>query len=385
VAPYRRRAVNQVVADPARFRALIDNSVARDPLRSGARRYGSLDQILTDTSLPSTERTRLLTALGERASERVLSSGLSAPELRNIQSARRSFGLGAGGAAPEVIASQAWPELLMAERAGGGPRGTAVTMGRSSVRGGGVGGLVAVVVEGGLILIDPAEHPDWERELLTTGGLGLAAGATGAALEAGFNEQLARWGIRAGYSGRAWTAGGRGLGGGLAGGPAAVLFEWGRMGFSDQSYEQIDYAAKGGRAATSGFISGALSAGLVGAIWGSEVPIAGNIVGFIVGFAGYALVDSVVGDTVEKLVRDIGRELGEMRDAIEWAATESPGSFLALGFATPLGQRGGWGSLVRSPDEAVRDAQREERERQLRLRLLRERQLERRRAEQEPE
>lgn len=48
---------------------------------------------------------------------------------------------------------------------------------------------------------------------------------------------------------------------------------------------------------------GALAAGLTGAIAGSEVPILGNAVGFLVGIGIYYIVDSTVGEDVEAGVR----------------------------------------------------------------------------------
>jgi hypothetical protein len=54
---------------------------------------------------------------------------------------------------------------------------------------------------------------------------------------------------------------------------------------------------------TPGTLSGALAAGVVGAIWGTEVPLLGNIVGFVIGFAGYYAVDALMGDEVEQGVR----------------------------------------------------------------------------------
>jgi hypothetical protein len=52
-----------------------------------------------------------------------------------------------------------------------------------------------------------------------------------------------------------------------------------------------------------GALSGALAAGVVGAIWGSEVPILGNTGGFAVGFGGYLAADYLFGDTVGDAVR----------------------------------------------------------------------------------
>ncbi|WP_291991235.1 hypothetical protein [Candidatus Accumulibacter sp. ACC007] len=43
---------------------------------------------------------------------------------------------------------------------------------------------------------------------------------------------------------------------------------------------------------------------------GSEVPLLGNAVGFIVGFGGYLLVDSIWGDDIEHAVREGMGEFG---------------------------------------------------------------------------
>ncbi|MGR9101386.1 MAG: hypothetical protein ACU826_12550, partial [Gammaproteobacteria bacterium] len=151
------------------------------------------------------------------------------------------------------------------------------------------------------------------------------------------------------------SIGGRMLGGGMGGFVAAPLFVTGSMALSDQSYPTSEYMAQGGRAATSGLLSGALSAGVVTAIWGSEVPLLGNVVGFVVGFVGYLVIDGLIGEDVADAIRRESREMGE---AIDWAAQNSPGSFFAPGIATPFGARGGLGGLVRSPLDVMRENQR---------------------------
>jgi hypothetical protein len=67
----------------------------------------------------------------------------------------------------------------------------------------------------------------------------------------------------------------------------------------DQDHSGMDYAATGARAFVAGTLSSALAAGVVGAIWGSEVPVAGNIVGF----TGYHIIDALAGEQVEQGVR----------------------------------------------------------------------------------
>lgn len=354
VPAFRERMASRVTADPSRFRALLDLQLAQAPVEAGGQRFTSLAQLDAATGLAAPERARVLaTAARGLAAERV-SGHMTGTEIANLQELRRGFGTGRAAAPQGVVESQVWPELLMAERAGGGARGTAVAMGRSSVRGGGMGGIVAVVVEGGVLLIDPAENPDWAEDLATTGGLGVLSGAVGAGAETGAAAQLARWGIASGASGRAWVASGRGLAGGAGGGMAAPVFEIGRMALSEQEYSATDYAARGSRAAVSGFLSGALAAATVGAIFGSSVPLVGTALGFVVGFLGYVLVDSLIGDAVEGLVRDISRELSDMRAAVQWGLSESPGSFFVPMLLTPLGARGGPRGLLNSPADTIR-------------------------------
>ena len=100
---------------------------------------------------------------------------------------------------------------------------------------------------------------------------------------------------------------------GAAGGVAVVvapITTMLSMAFSDEDYTYIDYAARGTRSGVAAAGGGALAAGVVGAVWGSEVPLLGNAVGFVVGFGGYFLVDWIVGDEVEEGVRDALGEYG---------------------------------------------------------------------------
>lgn len=83
-----------------------------------------------------------------------------------------------------------------------------------------------------------------------------------------------------------------------------------QMAFSDEHYTYIDYAARSTRSGVAAAGGGALSAGVVGAIWGSEVPLAGNALGFVIGFGGYYLIDWAAGDSVEEGVREALGEPG---------------------------------------------------------------------------
>jgi hypothetical protein len=75
------------------------------------------------------------------------------------------------------------------------------------------------------------------------------------------------------------------------------------MAFDDQEYTRIDYAARMSRSTVSAG-GGALATGLFFAAAGSEVPIAGNIAGFLIGVGGYYLTDAIWGDDVEEGIRE---------------------------------------------------------------------------------
>ncbi|KFA87858.1 hypothetical protein [Archangium violaceum] len=76
------------------------------------------------------------------------------------------------------------------------------------------------------------------------------------------------------------------------------------LALDDEEHSRTDYVATGTRAFVSGGLGSAVAAGTVGAIGGSEVPLLGNAVGFIIGFGGYFLVDALTGEQVERGVRN---------------------------------------------------------------------------------
>jgi hypothetical protein len=242
----------------------------------------------------------------ETAADHVTSHGQTTDMLSNQRAARP----GLNNLAPNEISRLLSPEALAVEGRRWGP-----TLGGSALRGGGVGAGVATGIDAIQILVNPDAHPDAARELATTAGLGFVSGGTGAALETTVNAQISRSLLSAAASGSEVGAAtpllGRTLGGGVGGGPAAAAFTLGQMALSDQQYTTEDYEAKGTRAFVSGALSGALSAGVVGAIWGSEVPILGNIVGFAVGFGGSLLFDWAFGDAVEGAVRGESQQIGD--------------------------------------------------------------------------
>jgi hypothetical protein len=189
---------------------------------------------------------------------------------------------------------------------GGGGGGGKPGLGDAAAGGAVVGGVVSTLVNAAQILWNPDAHPDAVRELSTTALLGTASGATGATIESAFVRSMVSEGAPALES----TLG-RSAGGGLGGGPAAAFFTLGQMALSDKDYTAEDYEAKGTRAFVAGSVGGALSAGFVGAVWGSEVPILGNIAGFAVGFIGYTVFDAFFGDDIEDSVRTPASPIGD--------------------------------------------------------------------------
>jgi hypothetical protein len=187
---------------------------------------------------------------------------------------------------------------------------------QSMLRGGGQGVVLAAGVDLIRYALDPSAHPEIERELLVDvplGGLG-ASGAS--AIESGLNIR-----ISSALLSEAATSGtgavprglpflGRGFSGGVAGGITAPAITMASMGINEvffgADFTYIDYLARGARAVPSGLIAGgggALAAGGVGALFGSEVPLLGTAVGFVVGIGLYYISDSIIGDSVEEEVR----------------------------------------------------------------------------------
>jgi hypothetical protein len=244
------------------------------------------------------------------AADHITSHGQTTDMLANQRSARA----GLNNLTPDQIKTLMSPEALSVEG-----RGWGTTVGGSSLRGGGMGALIATTIDAAQILWNPDAHPDAAKELGITAALGFGSSATGAALETTANAQISRSLLTAAANGAevdgVTAVFGRSLGGGIGGGPAAGLFTLAQMGLSDQHYTAEDYEAKGTRSFAAGAFSGALSAGVVGAIWGTEVPILGNIVGFAVGFGGYLLFDWAFGDDIEGAVRGQDQQLGDFEPA----------------------------------------------------------------------
>ncbi|HET8841948.1 MAG TPA: hypothetical protein VFN35_10810, partial [Ktedonobacteraceae bacterium] len=312
VATFRATVTQEILSNPANYTPAFDSMLAAQPEAAGSTSYTTFAQINTDRSngvLTEAEFNEVLSRLAQRLTTRIISNGLTTQDVINLRAARTGFGLGAASASPDVIATQAFPEWLMIQRAGGGLRGNATAMGRSAIQGAPMAGVTAVVIDGVITLVRTGDLPSLEQ-VGKTGITGTAGGAVGAATETAVAGQIARFGIQEGLAGGAYILVGRGLSGGAAGAIAAPVVEVGSMLLSDQEYSGEDYAARATRASVSGGIgaaggamAGALAAGATGALLGSEVPVVGNAVGFLVGIGIYYLSDWLIGDHVEGGVR----------------------------------------------------------------------------------
>lgn len=161
-------------------------------------------------------------------------------------------------------------------------------------------GVVAIVIEGGVVLIRTGEMPG-ASDLAGTGIAGTAGGVVGAVTENAASRGIAT--ALGSSSGRLLIVFGRGGAGAIGGAIAAPVVEVGRMLLDDKSHTGVDYAARGGRAAVGGAAGGLLAAAATGALAGSVAPGVGTAIGFVVGVGAYLLTDWLIGDTVEAGIR----------------------------------------------------------------------------------
>ncbi|EPX55198.1 hypothetical protein D187_009405 [Cystobacter fuscus DSM 2262] len=303
--------------DPANYTKkaysqLADQLLNAKPVRINGvtyRSYQTLTSLQQASGTQSTVRQQIeheLRGVRQQLASCVRSNGITSLHLSRLLNFRRQVSL----ANPEMSSAQlrTWlfPELLMAQRYGGGLQGNLASAGISGGRGAMGGAFVSMAFEGGGMLLNRLPSNAGVR----LGKVGLAGGASG--LTGGITENLVAGNMGSALARQltsrgtsSWTASslGRGIGGAAGGGVAAPVFSMAMLALDDQEHSTTDYVATGTRAAVAGTIGGALSAGAIGALAGSEVPLLGNAVGFIIGFAGYYIVDALAGDEVEQGVR----------------------------------------------------------------------------------
>jgi hypothetical protein len=213
---------------------------------------------------------------------------------------------------PARLQQWLFPEMLMVARHGGGLAGNLSAARVAGARGALGGATVSIVLEIGQFYYYTQEHDLRVMEAGVAGGVaGWVGGSAQSVVMSNAGSALSRSLVTQGINPHLATGAGRGLGGFAAGGLAAPVFAATSLALDDQEHSGTDYAAAGTRAFVAGSLSSALATGAVGALWGSEIPIAGNLVGFIIGFTGYYEIDSATGETVEHGVRQALEKPGD--------------------------------------------------------------------------
>ena len=251
-----------------------------------------------------------LAAAADLVAARVISNRIATIELaREVYF--REYVTGIGVTTEEQFRAQVPPELEASIRAGGTPAAAF----RAGLQGAAVQGVIGTGTDVWRMATDPYAHPYWAPEIVARGGLQAAGGFASQAAETAIIAPTAE--ALLGQTGAAASLlrGGSRLA--VAPDPLSSSRPRSRSGsmaldelFTDAYYTRIDYAAAGTRSAFAGAggraigtAGGALAAGGAGALMGSEVPLLGTAVGFVVGFGGYKLVDWWIGDDIEHGVR----------------------------------------------------------------------------------
>ena len=325
VEPMRQR----IIQNPERFPNLMDSVLGPHPITQGnliIRNWNSLQDARTSNRISAAEYRVILESLGPIASRTIIANGMTTAMLSNLQELRIAHQNVPQADFHRLVP----PELMESIRLGRDSVGTFSPQdfvhGRhqmaqsSAMRGAGRGMAISGAINLGDILINPQNHPYALRELainLLSTGLGEGSAAY---MESYLNATISRALLTRATSEVAaegsatalsrLAAGSRGftaVGTGTFAAPAVTLASMGIEDiFFDADYSAIDYVAKGGRAAVSGGIaagSGWLASAGTGALLGSEVPIVGTAVGFLVGLGVYYIADSAIGEEVEEGIR----------------------------------------------------------------------------------
>ncbi|HEX5752816.1 MAG TPA: hypothetical protein VFZ09_41815 [Archangium sp.] len=293
------------------YREVADKLLEAEPVRIGGtvyRAYQNLENTRRSTGTPpevSRQAEAALASLRERLASRVVGNGMTSPHLVQLERFRQQVATANPHMTPAQVNRWVFPELLLVARHGGGVRGNTVASSIAGGRGAAGGAVVSLICEGIHLHYEP--QPDKEqrysRAAVAGGTSGLVGGATQNLVTANAGSGLSRNLIARGANIRVAAGTGRAMGGFAGGALAAPVFTMTALALDDEEHSGTDYAAMGTRAFVAGGLSSAIAAGVVGALWGSEVPLLGNAVGFIIGFGGYYLVDALTGEQVEQGVR----------------------------------------------------------------------------------
>jgi hypothetical protein len=303
---YRQAVQRQLADDPGAFSRWLDPHLAANPVQMSPqfaqRIQGMFPQGLRSVAdIMQAEQAGLITPAHRRA---LIESVAPAVATERVVGNKLTNAHGQHLANLDVTAARAFPERILAEQ-----HGAAGARRIAGMRGMAHGGAMAGGLSALTMMLDGQDRSAGEvaETLLTQTGLGAAdAGAT-SVLEQSMMNYISRRGIPA-LSGRALSGVGRGLGSGAAAGVVAPLIEAASMMLDDRDDSGEDYTGRMGSAAVGGALSAMLAAGAVGAIFGSEVPVLGNILGFLIGAGGYALWELTgLGDWTEEQFRKLYR------------------------------------------------------------------------------
>ncbi|HZH17855.1 MAG TPA: hypothetical protein VE057_26120, partial [Archangium sp.] len=261
-----------------------------------------------DTGTPDEVRRQAEAALSsvrEKIAGYITSNNITSQHLMQLERFRQQVATANPHMTPAEVNRWVFPELLLVARHGGGARGNAVASGIAGGRGAAGGAVISLICEGVHVYYESVADP--VLPVLKAGAAGGTSGLVGGASQnlvtANAGSAVSRQLISQGVNVRLATGTGRSVGGFAGGALAAPVFAMTSLALDDEEHGSTDYVATGTRAFVSGSLSSAIAAGVVGAIWGTEVPLLGNAVGFIIGFGGYYLVDTLSGEQVEHGVR----------------------------------------------------------------------------------
>ncbi|HEX5747257.1 MAG TPA: hypothetical protein VFZ09_13525 [Archangium sp.] len=294
------------------YREVADKLLEAEPVRIGGtvyRAYQNLENTRRGSGSPDDVRRQAEAALSsvrEKIAVYITSNNITSQHLMQLERFRQQVAVANPHMTPAEVNRWVFPELLLVARHGGGVRGNAVASGIAGGRGSVGGAVVSVLCEAVHVYYEPPEDPlpSLTKAGAAGGTSGLVGGATQNLVTANAGSALARRLVSQGTSVRLATGTGRAVGGFAGGALAAPIFTMTSLALDDEEHSGTDYVATGTRAFVSGSLSSAIAAGVVGAIWGTEVPLLGNTVGFIIGFGGYYLVDALTGEQVEQGIRN---------------------------------------------------------------------------------
>ncbi|MGZ3461875.1 MAG: hypothetical protein ACXU86_25565, partial [Archangium sp.] len=287
VEPFREVLRNPDSYRKRSYREIADRFLEMEPVRLGGtvyRSYQALENTRRGTGTPAALRQQVenaMRALREKIASRVQGNGITTQHLVNLERFRQQVATANPQMTPAEIERWVFPELLLVARHGGGVRGNVAASGIAGRRGAVGGATVTVLFEFGRLsyesLVYEKPMPDidqWLTRAAAAGGTsGMVGGATENFVTANAGSALSRKLLAQGMSTRLAASTGRAVGGFTGGALAAPVFTMTSLALDDEEHSRTDYAATGTRAFISGGLSSAVAAGVVGAIWGSEVPI----------------------------------------------------------------------------------------------------------------